>query len=52
MEDASEKRQPSPMDFGESQLKSLNDIYVLRMLYLDYFFLFMGMNAQKTPDGT
>lgn len=22
------------------------------MLYLDYFFLFMGMNAEPTPDGT
>ena len=26
--------------------KTLNDIMVLRMLYLDYFFLFMGMNAE------
>lgn len=32
--------------------KTLNDIMVLRMLYLDYFFLFMGMNAAKTPDQT
>ena len=32
--------------------KTLNDIMVLRMLYLDYFFLFMGMNAEQNPDQT
>ena len=32
--------------------KYLNDILVMRMLYLDYFFLFMGLNARKTPDGS
>ena len=31
--------------------KSLNDIMILRMLQLDLFFLFMGMNARKGPDG-
>ena len=31
-------------------VKTLNDIMVLRMLYLDYFFLFMGMNAEQNPD--
>ena len=31
--------------FSEPRRKALNDIMVLRMLYLDYFFLFMGMNA-------
>jgi hypothetical protein len=25
--------------------KTLNDVMVLRMLFLDHFFLFMGMNA-------
>lgn len=24
----------------------------MRMLYLDYFFLFMGLNAAKTPDNS
>ena len=41
-----------PGGYTDSKRKSLNDIMVLRMLYLDYFFLFMGMNAQKTADGT
>ena len=42
-----------PMQPGSfaARRKTLNDIMVLRMLYLDYFFLFMGMNAEKTPDG-
>ena len=31
--------------------KSLNDIMVLRMLYLDYFFLFMGMNSKMDSTG-
>lgn len=46
-----EESQPGApmMDFKR---KTLNDIMVLRMLYLDYFFLFMGMNAQKAPDGS
>jgi hypothetical protein len=43
--------EPSGMDFDQSK-KSLNDIMVLRMLYLDYFFLFLGMNAETTADGT
>jgi hypothetical protein len=43
--------EPSGMDFDLNK-KSLNDIMVLRMLYLDYFFLFLGMNAQTTADGT
>ena len=39
--------QQSAMEFGPdgSPKKSLQDIMVLRMLYLDYFFLFMGLNA-------
>ena len=41
----------SPMDFDGGK-KSLNDIMVLRMLYLDYFFLFLGMNAATTAEGT
>lgn len=40
-----------PGGFADPKRKTLNDIMVLRMLYLDYFFLFMGMNAHKTPDG-
>ena len=33
----------SQMDFSnEAHRKGLNDIIVYRMLYLDYFFLFMG----------
>jgi hypothetical protein len=35
----------------EGRPKSLNDIIVLRMLNIDYMFFFLGMNAQKTPDG-
>jgi hypothetical protein len=36
---------------SQGKQKTLNDIHVLRMLYLDYFFLFMGVNAEVTPDG-
>lgn len=41
------------MDFSsnDSGKKSLNDIEVLRMLYLDYFFLFLGFNGAKAVDG-
>ena len=42
------------MDFsnnGRSQKKYLNDIIVFRMLYLDYFFLFMGQNALTDSSG-
>lgn len=38
------------MDFGSAGQKTLNDLLVLRMLFLDHFFLFMGLNAMKTPD--
>jgi hypothetical protein len=41
----------SSMDFDQSK-KSLNDIMVLRMLYLDYFFLFLGMNAKTNAEGS
>jgi hypothetical protein len=41
----------SSMAFDNTS-KSLNDLLVLRMLFLDHFFLFMGMNAAKTADGT
>ena len=46
--------QPSAMEFGPdgNPKKSLQDIMILRMLYMDYFFLFLGLNAQKTPDQT
>lgn len=37
-------KQPSNMDFGPAGGKTLNDLFVLRMLFLDHFFLFMGMN--------
>lgn len=33
---------------GQPIKKYLNDILVMRMLYLDYFFMFMGLNAMKT----
>ena len=33
---------------GQPVKKYLNDILVMRMLYLDYFFMFMGLNAMKT----
>ena len=40
------------MDFSQGEpKKTLNNIMVLRMLYLDYFFLFMGMNAAQNKDG-
>ena len=38
------------MDFRSTGYKSLNDIIVLRMLFLDHFFLFMGLNGEKTAD--
>jgi hypothetical protein len=41
----------SNMSFDQGNSKSLNDLLVLRMLFLDHFFLFMGMNAAKSPDG-
>ena len=44
-------KQMSSMAF-EQGAKSLNDLLVLRMLFLDHFFLFMGMNAAKTADGS
>jgi len=42
---AADEAQSSGMDFSHdafSGKKTLNDILVMRMLYLDYFFLFMG----------
>lgn len=39
-----EDKQSSSMDFGQSGIKTLNDLAVLRMLFLDHFFLLMGMN--------
>lgn len=39
------------MDFGIESSKTLNDLMILRMLFLDHFYLFMGMNSAKLEDG-
>lgn len=46
-----DQKQNSSMQF-EKKSKSLNDLLVLRMIFLDHFFLFMGMNNEKAADGT
>ena len=38
------------MDFGTSN-KTINDLMILRMLFLDHFYLFMGMNSERSEDG-
>ena len=40
------------MDFNDKSSKSLHDLHVMRMLFLDHFFLFMGMNGQLNAEGT
>lgn len=36
------------MNFGSGQSQqTLNDLVILRMLFLDHFYLFMGMNNRK-----
>ena len=47
-----EDKGASNMDFSQAGIKTLNDLAVLRMLFLDHFFLLMGMNKQidGSPD--
>lgn len=41
-----EPQQEMNFGSGQSQLM-LNDLVILRMLFLDHFYLFMGMNSRK-----
>jgi hypothetical protein len=34
---------------GSSSIKTIQDILVLKMVYLDMFFLFLGREKMKTP---